>query len=169
MSYGIKIDMQMIGGDQLLNRLSALDTKTHNKIVRQAVREAGRPVLRAAKANAKSMVGGQMGKELARHMVLRKQKKRLPRFVFAMNILFRIRSMVDPLLYYPLRRARVRKSGKKVLPKSFLPAAIEYGHGANKEKASIPFIRTAFKQTKTEAYKIMERALKRDIEAEGHK
>jgi len=157
-SDNIKMSFRLEGAEELKAKLLALDAKVHNKIARDAVRASGKILLKASKESAKSMVGGKMGRTLAGAMSLRKQRKRLPRFVQAMNILFRTASKGEGLAYES-------KKGRR----TFIPAAIEYGHGANKDKAAIPFMRTAFKRTAAEVTAKLGKALRDGIEQEGRK
>jgi len=158
MADNIKMSFRLEGAEQLKQRLSALEGKVHNKITRDAVRASGKVLLKASKNSAKSMVGGKMGRKLAGAMSLRKQKRRLPRFVQIMNILFRTAGKGGGLVHDS-------KKGRR----TFIPAAIEYGHGANKDKAAIPFMRTAFKRTAAEVTAKLGKALRDGIEQEGRK
>jgi len=158
MSDNIKMSFRLEGAEELKAKLLALDAKVHKKIARDAVRESGKVLLKASKDSAKSMVGGKMGRKLASAMSLRKQRKRLPKFIQVMNILFRTAGKGEGLVYES-------KKGRR----TFIPAAIEYGHGANKDKAAIPFMRTAFKRTAAEVTAKLGKALRDGIEQEGRK
>jgi len=107
------------------------------KIVRQAVRAAWKPLLDRAKENALSMVGGEMGRLLARHMTLRafrRQKKG------SYGVLVRIKPGIDEFVH-------ISTTGRR----AYIPAAIEYGHafpykggkGSAKNVAARPFMRKA--------------------------
>jgi len=176
MADNIKMSFRLEGAEELTTKLLALESKVHNRIARNAVRESGKVFLKASKDSAKSMVGGKMGRKLASAMSLRKQKKRLPKFVHAMNVLFNTSGRGEGLVYYR-RGAQValnydasgkRKYGKET-GRTFIPAAIELGHGASKDKAAIPFMRTAFKRTAAEVIARLSKALRDGIEQEGRK
>jgi len=181
MSDNIKMSFRLEGAEELTTKLLALESKVHNRIARNAVRESGKVLLKASKDSAKSMVGGKMGRKLASAMSLRKQKKRLPKFVYAMNILFSTSGRGEGLRYHAkgahtnVDFEYVDKHGSKrrkigaTEGVSFIPSAIEYGHGANKDKAAIPFMRTAFKRTAAEVTAKLGKALRDGIEQEGRK
>jgi hypothetical protein len=150
----IKMSLQLEGGRELQLKLDALNTKVHQKIVRTAVRDAMQIDLNASKANARGLVGGQMGALLARRLAVRKQKKALPRFVYAMVCLFK----GSDLIY-------ISKKGRR----SFLPAAIEFGHGRSKAWSAIPFMRQAFASSVSSMIRKLAESLGRGIEQEARK
>jgi hypothetical protein len=150
----IKLSLQLEGGRELQLKLDALSAKVHTRIVREAVRDAMQVNLTAAKASAQSLVGGEMGALLAHRLAIRKQKKTLPRFVYAMVCLFK----GSDVIY-------ISKSGKR----TFIPAAIEYGHGKSKARSAIPFMRQAFASSVSSMIRMLSARLGRGIEEEARK
>jgi hypothetical protein len=151
----IKYRLTLEGGRELQLKLDALAVKVHTKVVREAVRDAMQIDLKASKAAARGLVGGSMGAKLAASLSIRKQKKSLPRFVYAMVCLFRKGS---DLVY-------ISKKGRR----TFIPAAIEFGHGRSKSKSAIPFMRQAFAGCKDAMLTTLATSLGRKIEEEARK
>jgi len=148
------ISIQLKGGKELERKLQALETKVAKKVVRKAVRVAQKPVLSAIKANARSMVGGHMGGQIASNMVVRAQKKQR-RGSYAMNVRLKSESEGAPAEF-----VHITKEGKR----HFVPAAIEFGHGPGKEQVAIPFGRSAADSTRAEILRILAMELKKGIE-----
>jgi len=156
------INVNVEGGKELERKLKALERKTAKKVVRKAVRKSLAPVLKAGKANAKTMIGGEMGPLIARHLALRAFKKQR-RGSYAMTC--RIKTGKEGT---PAEFVHITKEGKRY----FIPAAIEYGHalpgrgGAkHKDVAAIPFMRTASDAELPKAKNLMKVELKKGIEA----
>ena len=61
------MSIQLEGAKQLEKKLKSLGTKVAKKVVRKAVRKAAKPQQQATKANARSMVGGEMGALIAKN------------------------------------------------------------------------------------------------------
>ena len=119
------------GIDQLNRQLMSLERNASKKIARGAVTRGTRPALQAVKTNAKSMVGGEMGALMAANLKSRTWKKP-PKSMYAKAIVFKpdVKEFVHE-----------SKAGKR----SYIPSAIEHGHG---NAAPIPYMRTAFNQTR---------------------
>lgn len=125
-------EVELTGFDELEKKLLKLERKTSKKIVRKAIRNAARILLKEMKSNAKTMVGGNMGKLIARHLKTRAVKKQR-RGEFALNV------GTDPKqneLFID-----ITKKGKR----NFIPSAIEFGHGNAKP---IPFMTSAWDKKK---------------------
>lgn len=133
----MNISIQLEGGKQLEARLAVLGRKVSQKIIKKAVREAMKIYLLAAKSNARRATR-RWGPLLARNIVVRKQKKRLPRGSYADVVRFKSRAKLSPKLVYTTKAGR----------EHFIPAIIEFGRGSNKQKAARPFMRPAFLATK---------------------
>ena len=115
-------------GDKLLEKkLAGLDRKVARKAVRKGVRAGLKPVLNAAKSNAVSMVGGNMGGLLKRNLVIKAPKRQRVKGSYLLRVT--LREGVEEFEH-------VSEAGKM----SYIPSAIEYGHDAAQP---IPFMRKA--------------------------
>lgn len=131
-------------------KLRRLAPKVAKKIVRQATRAGAKNTLRRVKANAKSMVGGVMGDLIARNakvFVFKHQRRGS----------WGVQIGMDPR---EKRFIYISQSGKR----SYIPSAIEYGHG---NARPIPYIRKAWDETRKQDVAIMGRELKKGIEREA--
>jgi len=130
---GASMTMDLEGDKALQRKLEQIEPKLQRKVIRQAVRATGKVVLPEAQANAISMVGGDMGKLLKRHLGLRTYKKHR-RGTYAMRIAISPEAN-DQLVHVS------RWTGR-----SYIPAAIEYGHEApdGSHVPAIPFMRKAY-------------------------
>lgn len=158
------IQIKILNAQAVQNALNAFEKRIAKKIVRQGVRAAWKPLLDRAKENALSMVGGSMGRLLARNMQLRafrRQKKG------NYGMLVRVKSGVEEFIV-------VAKSGNR----AYLPVAIEYGHafpgrgggkGAPKDVPAMPFMRKALDVTLPNAPVIFRQHLVRAIREENQK
>lgn len=160
------IDVVLEGGKELERKLLALEKKTAKKVVRKAVREGLKPTHKAAKSNAKTMVGGNMGGLISKALVLRAFKKQ-KRGSYAMTVRTRSEKEGGPKEF-----VHITKDGKR----QFIPAAIEWGHakpgrggkkGAPKDVPAIPFMRNASDANLKKGEKIFVREVKRGVERIG--
>ena len=138
------ISMTIQGAKELERKLATLEPKIAKKVVRKAVRIAAKITQQATKANARAMVGGNMGSVIAKNTVVR-AFKRQRRGQFGVSV--RLRPDVGEFI-------ATSKAGKK----NYIPSAIEYGHAApgdggsgTKIVAATPFMRGAFESTKERA------------------
>ena len=149
----------MLRGDQLSakltftgikkveRKLKKLPNKVAKKVVRKAVRETGKEtILKQTKSNAKIMVGGSMGKTIAKFLKLRTPKQRKGSFRLVMDISAKGNEFF----------ADVSKSGNR----NYIPHAIEFGHDNAKP---IPFMRNAFNTTKDAGVKLMQKKLLKGV------
>jgi len=148
------ISIQLEGGIELEKKLMALETKISKNVVRTAVRKAQKPMLSAAKSNARSMVGGVMGGLIANNLVLRAEKKQR-RGSYAVNV--RVKSESEGA---PAEFIHITKEGKR----HYIPAAIEYGHGSRKQQSAMPYMRNAADTTRGQTISDLARELKEGIE-----
>jgi HK97 gp10 family phage protein len=122
----IQFDVQLEGVRPLAEKLARLEQTVGKKIVKKAVTKGAAVVRKAARSNAKSMVGGTMGGLLAKNIASLAYKKQRrgshARWVG-------VKSGVDEFVH-------VSRRGKR----SYIPAAIEFGHD---NAAAIPFTRSA--------------------------
>ena len=138
--------MTLEGFDKLEEKLGRLEKKTAKKIVRTATREAAKVTLANVKSNAKSMVGGNMGGLLAKFakVVVFKHQRR-----GSYGVQIGMKPNVPEFDYWPVGASSSLSSRKSTGKKSYIPAAIEYGHDNAKP---IPFIRRAFDATRKRGY-----------------
>lgn len=143
------VSVQVENAVAVENYLKKIETRVARKIVRVAVRNAQKPTLTAARALAKSMVGGEMGSLISKNIkiVTPKQKKG------AYRLQVGISSKANELFQ------DVSKTGTQ----NYIPAAIEYGHGSNKDQAAIPYLRTANLRTEKGKVPLFNKTLKRGI------
>jgi|GEM_PF-2149280 len=128
------------GLKQLNKNIDLLEKKVAKKVIKKAVREAGKPtILKAARENAKRLLGGESGKFLAKAITLQPNKKQR-KGMFLM--------MVKPSDKFNDQLTHVSKAGKA----SYIPYAIEFGHGNAKP---IPILRQAYLSMKDKAEKLM--------------
>lgn len=129
----ITSSIKIEGGKELERRLAELESKVGKKIIRQAVRNSHKIMLAAAKSRAVSLVGGTMGKLLASNLVLR-ATRRQRRGSYEMQVRTRSESEGAPAEFTHITRDGTQH---------YVPAAIEFGHGSNKEQSARPFMRQA--------------------------
>jgi len=152
MSIGFSTVLE--GGNKLQAALDQLETKTGNKIVRVALRDSQKILLKSSKASATSNVGGDMGKKIAKALQVRVGKRRMRG-----SYLFNVSLKDNPDFVHTLKTA-VRKGGKKVVS-YYIPAAIEFGHTSNGRFVQpISFLRApdvATRQTRIDHFQNMVR------------
>jgi len=154
MADGFAINIQ--GAELLEKKLLALERKVAKKIVRKAVRAGAKPLLKATKAAAQSMVGGAMGQMLSKNIVTRAFKKQ-KKGQYGVGVSTKSESAGAPVEF-----VAVSQSGDR----QYIPAAIEFGHvdrGGGWVPA-IPFMRSSFDATKRASEKIVAQTLKTEIE-----
>ena len=75
------------GLSEITKKLSALEPKVAKKIQRTALRDAAKVVQQRAKLNATVMIGGRMGRIISQVITVRKQRRKLPRGVYGINVI----------------------------------------------------------------------------------
>lgn len=155
--------MRLEGFEGLDRKLLALPKKVAKKIVRTATREAAKVTLKKVKSNAKSMIGGNMGALISKHakvIVFKHQRKG------SYGVQIGMKPNVPQFDYYPVGATSSLSTRKTTGKKSYIPAAIEFGHD---EARPIPYIRAAWAVSKARAVKKMASVLKQGIEREAKK
>ena len=153
--------MKLEGFDGLEKKLVSLEKKVAKKIVRTATREAAKVTLGKVKDNARSMVGGNMGGLLAKYskvIVFKHQRKG------SYGVQIGMKPNVPEFDYWSVGSSSSLSSRKTKGKKSYIPAALEYGHD---NARPIPFIRSAFDATRMKAINKMGSELKKGIEREA--
>lgn len=172
------IQIKLQNARAIQNALNAFEKKIAKKVVRQGVRAAWKPLLDRSKENAQSMVGGNMGKLIAKNLKLRVfNKKKKGQYGMHVSI-----SSFDGDVYY-VKGAHTKinvetgERGKEV-GRYYIPSSIEHGHafpgrgggkGAPKDVAARPFMRKALDVTLPNAPKIFEKYLVHAIREENAK
>ena len=155
--------MTLDGFDGLDRQLLNLERKVAKKIVRTATRESAKVTLTQVKTNAGTMVGGNMGALLAKFakiIVFKHQRKG------SYGVQIGMKPNVDQFDYWPVGASSNLSNRKSTGKKSYIPAAIEYGHD---NARPIPFIRNAFDKTKAKAVIVLGKFLKQGIEREARR
>jgi hypothetical protein len=154
------------GIDAVKKALASLDPATVQKICKTELANGAEIIKKAAQSNAQSMVGGSMGKELSDAMEVKVQTSTKKGVV--------VRMQIDPDKE-SFAAAAVASDGLH-LTRSYIPAAIEYGHAGPgkagsgvKVAAAIPFMRRAFEATKNEAMQKAEAGIARTLEKEAQR
>jgi len=153
MQFGIELK----GARELQKKLDRLGKTAGKKIVRSATRKGSAVIRKAAKSNAKSMVGGEMGALIGKNVITRAHKKQ-KRGSYA--LFTGMRSGVDEFVHIA--------KGKSKYPskRTYIPAAIEYGHD---NAAAIPFIRSAVDSKGETAKQITINEIDRGIQQEARR
>jgi len=155
--------MVLTGFDGLDRQLLNLERKVAKKIVRKATREAAKVTLRKVKENASSMVGGNMGGLLSKYakVIVFKHQRR-----GSYGVQIGMKPGVPQFDHWPAGSSSNLSNRKSTGKKSYIPAAIEYGHG---NARPIPFIRSAFQSTKAKSVHVLGKELKEGIEREARR
>lgn len=143
------------GGPALQIKLQNLAIKTQRKLVRQAVRAGTKVMLPVAKANARQMVGGNMGSVIASALQIRAMKSQRPG-QYALKI--------QHSKNYDDQLVSTTQAGER----QYIPNAIEYGHVApdGSDVPAKPYMRTAFMATQATARVVIAQNIIAAIERE---
>lgn len=171
----MRIGFVIEGAAELDRNLATLGSRIERSVIRRAVREAQQPMLKAAQANARALHRGSgglfaageddlsMSELLARNIVIAAPKRQI-RHSYSLHVQMRrdvpefvhaakgARSIVGFNRDGSVRRGRT-------IGVTYIPAAIEYGHGSSKEKAARPFMRPAADSTRNEVMARLAREL----------
>lgn len=143
------------GGAQLEAKLNALGRDAAKKIGRRAVTTAAGVIRTAARQNARSMVGGEMGSQIAKHIKSFVQKRQ-KRFYYSRGV------DVDPKGQAEGIFVDIAEDGNR----NYIPAAIEFGHD---DAQPIPFLKSAWKANDRRSLSVMMKSLREGIESEARK
>jgi len=138
----MKIAFQIEGAAELERNLATLPDRIARNVTRRAVREAQRIMLRAGQAGARSLPRAQqrlfargeedlsMSELMARSLTIAAPRRQIAHS-YSLHVQFA--KDVPEFLHTSKRTGRT----------TYIPAAIEYGHGATPEAAARPFMRQA--------------------------
>jgi len=159
------VEVQLENAKHIEAALANLEKKVARTAVRRGVRAGRKETLKVARSNAKDMVGGQMGKVLAKNTVLRKAKRSSLRVRDGYAMEVRLKS---PSEGAPSDFLHVAADGTR----TFVPYAVEYGHAGpgrsgsgQKVAVPIPFLRNAHEKTADRSLKTAEREIVHEIQA----
>jgi HK97 gp10 family phage protein len=132
--------MSLIGGKELESKLAAIEKKVSKKIVRQGVRKAQKALIPSIKMYLAGISkGGGMAEKISKALQVRATRKQ-KRGSYSINVQLKN----DPaFIHYPKGASSSLSTKKTTGNRSYVPAAIEYGHGQNKEQSARPFMRPA--------------------------
>lgn len=152
----MRVGFVIEGAEQLVKNLDTLGQRCAKTAVRQAVRRGRTVMLKQAQANARSLpeaaqklfVAGRKGQEdiriselIARNIILASPRRQRAGS-YALHV--QLRRNVSEFIH-------TSKKGKQ----SYIPAAIEYGHGANPQGAARPYMRPAADATEAETKRVI--------------
>ncbi len=163
-------DMITVTGEkEIFRKLEELGSKLEKEIMNKSLREGAKIIRIQAQNNAMSMVGGTFAGKLRRAIVIRRGKtrgRRLP----SENIIIDKKYNND-FVHYPHGSKSDIKSRKTTGRRSYIPAAIEYGHKlvfmghrTGKRVPPIPFMRKAWHGKKRQAMDKAMRTLRDSID-----
>lgn len=181
------IDVKLVNEVQLDNALKELDTKAVKKIFGQALMMGAQPIAAATSSMAASRVGGEMGMAIASHMTVVKRAGKRSRGEAA-RVIVGVNTSDGFGVYYPKgstigfvtnkrgKQKQVMLNGGRRAYRSFIPAAIEYGHaspgmGGSRMKTSnpIPYALDAARSKAAAATEIIKRQSAEMLIAEARK
>ena len=147
--------MQIEGLDLLDRKLRGLPLKVATKVVRSAVRNAQKVFLAAVKLQTMRLPVslrrfGTMAGGIAGAWLIRPPRRQIPGS-YALHVTM---ASLPQFFHRSARTGTV----------SYIPAAIEYGHGATKDKAARPFARPAAEASRERVQKVLADELGRGIE-----
>ena len=152
----MNVGMTVKGAKELEKMLSRLEKKESAKIARKETRNAQKTVmLPEVKSNANSMVGGDMGRTIAKKLAVRAMTK-MKRGSYGAKV------VIKP------HEAFVYESAAGV--RSYIPNAIEYGHagpwnaGGIKVAKPIPFKRKAYEEKRRPLAEKLSKEIVKEIE-----
>ena len=149
--------MNVKGAKELEAKLGNLEKKIAKKIVRQAARVSQKILAKTVKSNALTMVGGDMGRLIARNVKVRGFKKQ-KKGSYGISVF--LKGGVNEFIGTP-------REGKA----SYIPFSIEYGHVAVNGTVipANPFMRSAHDSTKQLRQNRFRRLLVKGILTEAKK
>ena len=148
-----QVSAKLIGAEKLEKTLLALEKKESVKAVNAGLRAGGKIFQNAVKASARSKVGGELGKDIARAIIVRaKKKKRKGEKAIGVQISSKFND----------KFVEISKGGNR----NYTPNAVEFGHAAPGKGGSgakvvppNPFMRPAVANSKTAAVAVILRTM----------
>jgi len=170
----MKTSVTIDGWKELEDNLKTLGSRVERGVIRKAVRSAQGIMLRAVQSRARALhrdtgrlyVAGKKGEQdismaelIARNLEIRSPRRQI-RGTYALHVMMRpgvadfyhvaqgAHSKVD--YAHKNRHGQTVTKRGGVVGLTYIPSAIEYGHGASKETAARPFMRPASDTTQNE-------------------
>jgi hypothetical protein len=165
----MKVGFYLDGAEELRRNLDTLDSRLAKNVIRDAVRDAQKIMLKAAIANARALPKSEKvlfarGKEdirmselIARNIVIAAPRRQIPG---SYSLHVQMRRNV-PEFIHTAKGAHTRiefnvTTARGFYPQkigatvgvTYIPAAIEYGHGIDPKSAARPFMRPAAERSK---------------------
>lgn len=134
----MRVELQIDGIAELDRKLAALPRKVAQKVIRQAVRAAQKLALASIKARTRALPPGEpdgvdMSELMANAWELRVPKKQKPG---SYALIVKLKAL--PQFFYKSKKGKT----------SWIPAAIEYGHGPGTRTTPRPFARPGADEAK---------------------
>lgn len=152
----MRVEFRIDGMERLDRKLKALPQKVAQRVVRRSVRNAQKIALNAVRTMTLALpvskrMGGAMKAAIAKAWQLRVPRRQRAGS-YAMHVLLASR----PEFFH-----RSKKTGRT----SYIPAAIEYGHGPHAEGAARPYARPAADMSAPLVQAVLAHDLGKGIEA----
>jgi len=162
--------VQVSGGLELERKLKRLPDVVQKRVVKGAVKSAQSIVLRSVRsrtqnpsrrsarrkiASTSKQNKGSMAHRMAKNIKLYVRKKKRPG-EYSMTVRFKTESegLDQSLIYYPMGSYSSLKSRKTHGKRTFIPAAIEFGHGPGRRTQPLRFFTEGAKRVKGQAIKV---------------
>lgn len=153
----MRVAFQLEGAEDLAKRLTELGPRVERKAARPAVRSAQKVCLNASRASARSVARG-TGRLFARgendvsmsELIAQNLEIKAPRRQVAKSYSLHVQLRRDVPEF-----VHTSKTGRR----TFIPAAIEYGHGSTPELAARPYMRAAAIATVQERMRVLGKEL----------
>ncbi len=150
----MRIDLHIDGLETLDRKLANLPGKIAKGAVRRAVRNAQKIVLNALRAKTAALPISERRQGRMRDLIAQAWQIRTPRRQIPGSYSLHVTLPPGAFIYF----------SKRTRQRSYIPAAIEYGHGATKEKAARPFARPAADESKSLVEMVLAHDLAQGIE-----
>lgn len=150
----MRIELQIAGLEALDRKLRDLPLKVAKKVVRSAVRRAQKITLAAIKASTLRLPISKRWLGLRAALIAGAWELRAPRRQRSGGYALHVQLLPSPALVHESKDGR----------RSYIPAAIEFGHGATKDKAARPYARPAAEKARPQVEQALAEDLGRGIE-----
>ena len=148
----MKVTFDIRGNKELMANLATLPQKMEKKVIGQAVRATQKIMVPVVQSNARSMLAASkypdsvdMSEMIANNIVIRAPKKQR-RGLYTLMVM--MKPKVGEFLYYPSGSSSSLSTKKTTGRRTYIPAAIEYGHMAGGTYVPpVPFMRSAAEST----------------------
>lgn len=150
-------DLELLGAKELEENLGLIEKKLADKIVRKSLRVGAKIIQKEMKQQALNRVGGFMGAAMWKAIKIRAIKRKRRRKGLGVMVIFS--GKVNDIFIH------ITKAGKR----HFIPAALEYGHGRNKESNAKHYMEIAWNTKKKDARDAVLKIMKTELDKEAEK